>query len=77
MVPRLLDDRSAGRRAGPGPGRGPTLVDLGPPEQNQHGGIGYSWEHDAHLFYERAKSAQLLLGPPSSHRARLADRLGV
>ena len=42
-----------------------------------HGGTGYTWEHDAHLFYKRAKSSQLLLGPPSSHRARLADRLGV
>lgn len=42
-----------------------------------HGGIGYTWEHDAHLFYKRAKSSQLLLGPPSSHRVRLADELGV
>jgi alkylation response protein AidB-like acyl-CoA dehydrogenase len=42
-----------------------------------HGGIGYTWEHDAHLFYKRAKSAELLLGPPAQHRARLADRLGV
>lgn len=42
-----------------------------------HGGIGYTWEHDAHLFYKRAKSAHLLLGRPDSHRARLADRLGV
>lgn len=42
-----------------------------------HGGIGYTWEHDAHLFYKRAKSSQLLLGPPVAHRTRLADRLGV
>ncbi|MFP5070649.1 acyl-CoA dehydrogenase family protein [Pseudonocardia nantongensis] len=42
-----------------------------------HGGVGYTWEHDAHLYYKRAKSAEQLLGPPSSHRARLADRLGV
>jgi alkylation response protein AidB-like acyl-CoA dehydrogenase len=42
-----------------------------------HGGIGYTWEHDAHLYYKRAKSSQLLLGPPAAHRARLADRLGV
>jgi acyl-CoA dehydrogenase len=40
-----------------------------------HGGTGYTWEHDAHLFYKRAKSAELLLG--TGHRARLADRLGV
>jgi alkylation response protein AidB-like acyl-CoA dehydrogenase len=42
-----------------------------------HGGTGYTWEHDAHLFYKRAKSAQLLLGPPAAHRLRLADRLAV
>ncbi|WP_219413731.1 acyl-CoA dehydrogenase family protein [Pseudonocardia nigra] len=42
-----------------------------------HGGIGYTWEHDAHLYYKRAKSAELLLGAPALHRARLADRLGV
>lgn len=42
-----------------------------------HGGIGYTWEHDAHLYYKRAKSSQLLLGSTSEHRARLADRIGV
>lgn len=42
-----------------------------------HGGIGYTWEHDAHLFYKRAKSAHLLFGPPAKHRSRLADLLGV
>jgi acyl-CoA dehydrogenase len=42
-----------------------------------HGGIGYTWEHDAHLYYKRAKSSQLLFGPTSSHRRRLADRIGV
>jgi alkylation response protein AidB-like acyl-CoA dehydrogenase len=42
-----------------------------------HGGIGYTWEHDAHLYYKRAKSSQLLFGPTSAHRRRLADRLGV
>jgi alkylation response protein AidB-like acyl-CoA dehydrogenase len=42
-----------------------------------HGGVGYTWEHDAHLYYKRAKSSELLLGPPAQHRARLADRIGV
>jgi acyl-CoA dehydrogenase len=56
---------------------GPACFDAGNAMVQYHGGIGYTWEHDAHLFYKRAKSAQLLLGPPSSHRARLADRLGV
>ncbi|MCO1658602.1 acyl-CoA dehydrogenase family protein [Pseudonocardia humida] len=56
---------------------GPACFDAAVAMVQYHGGIGYTWEHDAHLFYKRAKSAQLLLGPPSSHRARLADRLGV
>jgi acyl-CoA dehydrogenase len=42
-----------------------------------HGGIGYTWEHDAHLYYKRAKSTQLLFGPASAQRARLANRLGI
>jgi alkylation response protein AidB-like acyl-CoA dehydrogenase len=42
-----------------------------------HGGIGFSWEHPAHLYFRRAKSAQLLLGSPSAHRERLADLLGI
>ena len=42
-----------------------------------HGGVGYTWEHDCHLFYRHAKSAQLLLGTPSRQRAELARRLGI
>jgi alkylation response protein AidB-like acyl-CoA dehydrogenase len=37
-----------------------------------HGGIGFTWEHDAHLFFRRAKSSQLLFGSPDSFRDRLA-----
>jgi alkylation response protein AidB-like acyl-CoA dehydrogenase len=42
-----------------------------------HGGIGYTWEHDAHLYYKRAKSDHLLFGPPAAHRAHLATLLGL
>ncbi|MGK5555505.1 acyl-CoA dehydrogenase family protein [Actinomadura kijaniata] len=42
-----------------------------------HGGIGFTWEHDAHLYYKRAKGDELLLGAPRHHRARLAERLGL
>jgi acyl-CoA dehydrogenase len=42
-----------------------------------HGGIGFTWEHDAHLYYRRAKSSQLLFGGPRLERAQLADRLGI
>jgi alkylation response protein AidB-like acyl-CoA dehydrogenase len=42
-----------------------------------HGGIGYTWEHDAHLYLRRAKSSELLLGPPARQRARLAELAGI
>ncbi len=42
-----------------------------------HGGIGFTWEHDAHLYFKRAKSSKLLFGSGSAWRARLADTLGL
>jgi alkylation response protein AidB-like acyl-CoA dehydrogenase len=42
-----------------------------------HAGIGFTWEHDAQLFYKRARSADVLLGDARWHRARLADLLGL
>jgi alkylation response protein AidB-like acyl-CoA dehydrogenase len=42
-----------------------------------HGGIGFTWEHDAHLHLKRAKSSELLFGTPVRHRARLADLVGI
>jgi len=42
-----------------------------------HGGIGFTWEHDAHLFFKRAKSSELFLGDASYHRERLATRIGI
>jgi alkylation response protein AidB-like acyl-CoA dehydrogenase len=42
-----------------------------------HGGIGFTWEHPAHLYLKRAKSSQLLLGSSTYHRARLADLLAI
>ncbi|WP_055553761.1 acyl-CoA dehydrogenase family protein [Streptomyces sp. NBRC 110028] len=37
-----------------------------------HGGIGMTWEHPAHLYLKRAKSAETLLGTPGRHRQALA-----
>ena len=37
-----------------------------------HGGIGFTWEHDAHLFLKRAKLDESLFGTPLWHRKRLA-----
>jgi alkylation response protein AidB-like acyl-CoA dehydrogenase len=42
-----------------------------------HGGIGFTWEHDAHLYFKRAKATKLLLGDPKTHRRLLADVLGL
>ncbi|MGA2209104.1 MAG: acyl-CoA dehydrogenase family protein [Acidimicrobiales bacterium] len=42
-----------------------------------HGGIGFTWEHDAHLYFKRAKSSELILGDPSYHRELLAQRIGI
>ncbi|HEY1917392.1 MAG TPA: acyl-CoA dehydrogenase family protein [Streptosporangiaceae bacterium] len=38
-----------------------------------HGGIGFTWEHPAHLYLKRAKSASIGYGTPDRHRAALAD----
>jgi alkylation response protein AidB-like acyl-CoA dehydrogenase len=42
-----------------------------------HGGIGFTWEHDAHLYFKRAKSSELLFGDPAYHRELLAQRIGI
>ena len=42
-----------------------------------HGGIGFTWEHPAHLYFKRAKTNQLLLGASSYHRALVADAVGI
>ncbi len=42
-----------------------------------HGGIGFTWEHSAHLYLKRAKSSQLLLGRPEAARRRAAELLGI
>jgi len=42
-----------------------------------HGGIGFTWEHDAHLYFRRAKSSEILLGDAVWHRERIAAGLGL
>jgi len=41
-----------------------------------HGGIGFTWEHDMHLYLRRAKSNQVLFGDPAWHRERLCTLTG-
>jgi len=42
-----------------------------------HGGIGFTWEHPAHLYLKRAKATEILLGDPRYHRELLAQRVGI
>lgn len=42
-----------------------------------HGGIGFTWEHPAHLYFRRARAASVLFGTTHDHRLRIADLLGI
>jgi alkylation response protein AidB-like acyl-CoA dehydrogenase len=42
-----------------------------------HGGIGFTWEHAAHLYFKRAKSSEVLFGSATVWRRRLGDRVGI
>ncbi|HTU75773.1 MAG TPA: acyl-CoA dehydrogenase family protein [Trebonia sp.] len=42
-----------------------------------HGGIGFTWEHQAHRYLKRAKTTQLLLGTPGELRALVGDLAGL
>jgi len=42
-----------------------------------HGGIGFTWEADVHLYVKRAKTGDALLGTAAEHRARIADLLEI
>jgi alkylation response protein AidB-like acyl-CoA dehydrogenase len=41
------------------------------------GGIGYTWEHDMHLYVKRVRSSEPLFGNAAFHRAKVADHLGL
>ncbi|MCD2146938.1 acyl-CoA dehydrogenase [Gordonia paraffinivorans] len=42
-----------------------------------HGGIGFTWEHPAHLYLKRAKADAIGLGTASAHRAELATLIDI
>lgn len=42
-----------------------------------HGGIGFTWEHPAHLYFKRARSSRILLGGPDYHREIIARLAGI
>ncbi|HEY8863109.1 MAG TPA: acyl-CoA dehydrogenase [Candidatus Dormibacteraeota bacterium] len=42
-----------------------------------HGGIGFTWEHDMHLYFKRAKSSEVTLGDATYHRELVAQALDL
>jgi alkylation response protein AidB-like acyl-CoA dehydrogenase len=42
-----------------------------------HGGVGFTWEYDVHLYFKRARASASLLGDPAWHRERVARHLGL
>ena len=42
-----------------------------------HGGIGFTWEHDAHLYFKRAQSSSTLFGSPTQYREEVAQAMGL
>jgi acyl-CoA dehydrogenase len=41
-----------------------------------HGGIGFTWEHDAHLYFKRARAGEEMLGTAREHYGRVGEYLG-
>jgi alkylation response protein AidB-like acyl-CoA dehydrogenase len=56
---------------------GPVAVKAAEECVQLHGGIGFTWEHPAHLYLKRAKADSLLLGSARTHRARLGELVGL
>lgn len=42
-----------------------------------HGGVGFTWEYDCHLYFKRAKASESFLGDPAHHRERVACEIGL
>ena len=42
-----------------------------------HGGVGFTWEFDVHLYFKRAKSSEISLGNPQIHKDKIANILGI
>ncbi len=42
-----------------------------------HGGIGFTWEHDMHLYFKRAKSSEFTFGDATYHRERVAQLINL
>jgi alkylation response protein AidB-like acyl-CoA dehydrogenase len=42
-----------------------------------HGGIGFTWDHDMHLYFKRAKSSEVAFGDGDYHREEVANILNI
>ena len=42
-----------------------------------HGGVGFTWEYDCHLYFKRAKAIEVTYGDPTDHRERVAQLLNL
>ena len=42
-----------------------------------HGGVGFTWEYDVHLYFKRARSTEIFLGDAAYHRELVARRMGL
>lgn len=40
-----------------------------------HGGVGFTWEYDPHLYFKRARASEAFLGSPALHREQIATRI--
>jgi alkylation response protein AidB-like acyl-CoA dehydrogenase len=56
---------------------GPVAVTAAEECVQLHGGIGFTWEHPAHLYLKRARSAAVGFGTADRHRATLAELLDL
>jgi alkylation response protein AidB-like acyl-CoA dehydrogenase len=56
---------------------GPVAVKAAEECVQLHGGIGFTWEHPAHLYLKRAKSSAVALGSPDRHRLALAELVNL
>jgi alkylation response protein AidB-like acyl-CoA dehydrogenase len=42
-------------------------------DMKNHGGMGFTWDHDAHIYLKQAKSWRNFLGSPEAYRDRLIE----
>jgi alkylation response protein AidB-like acyl-CoA dehydrogenase len=54
---------------------GDVYFDVASQNIQLHGGIGFTWDYPAQLYFKRAKSTQVVLGSPADHRRALATLL--